>query len=310
MHGAVAARALRLCARRRARDRRRVGRFLAVLALVVGAGWPATLVTDDDGASLGIAILAGALWILAALRARRRRAPRFPPRSRACARRRGRGRRRDQRRGRESARCSTGSAGISTTRPRTRSASTTSGTRTTAGSTSRTSRPSCCASARRSGRCTGARRSSRASTAARWFEDLDREARASRRPLPADPLVPGVPRRSGCGRRWRSSALRDEHLVGAASPVQLRLDDHTASASIAAAACCGRRSGSMRPRAGQATRSGARRPSRPPKQLAAARARLPAGAGPRPPGRAGRRDEAVRRPGARRAARAVSSRTR
>ena len=43
--------------------------FLAVLALVAGAGWPATLVIDDNELILGIAILAGALWILAALRA-------------------------------------------------------------------------------------------------------------------------------------------------------------------------------------------------------------------------------------------------
>jgi transglutaminase-like putative cysteine protease len=43
--------------------------FLAVLTLVAGAGWPATLVTDDRELTLGVAILAGALWILAALRA-------------------------------------------------------------------------------------------------------------------------------------------------------------------------------------------------------------------------------------------------
>jgi transglutaminase-like putative cysteine protease len=42
--------------------------FLAVLALVAGAGWPATLVTDAHELTLGIALLAGALWILAALR--------------------------------------------------------------------------------------------------------------------------------------------------------------------------------------------------------------------------------------------------
>ena len=44
--------------------------FLAVLALVVGAGWPATLVTDGQELVLGTAILAAALWTLAALSAR------------------------------------------------------------------------------------------------------------------------------------------------------------------------------------------------------------------------------------------------
>ena len=48
--------------------------FPTVLALVAGAGWPATLVTDDHGPALGIAILAGALWILGALRAQAPRA--------------------------------------------------------------------------------------------------------------------------------------------------------------------------------------------------------------------------------------------
>ena len=46
----------------------------AVVALAVGAGWPATLVTDANGTRIGIAILIGALWILVALRAQAPRA--------------------------------------------------------------------------------------------------------------------------------------------------------------------------------------------------------------------------------------------
>jgi transglutaminase-like putative cysteine protease len=42
--------------------------FLAVLAIVVGAGWPATLVEGSGELALGTAILAAALWLLTGLR--------------------------------------------------------------------------------------------------------------------------------------------------------------------------------------------------------------------------------------------------
>ncbi len=48
--------------------------FLAVLAVVAGAGWPATLIADGRELLLGTAILAAALWILAGLRVRAPRA--------------------------------------------------------------------------------------------------------------------------------------------------------------------------------------------------------------------------------------------
>src|SRR5439155_17757319 len=48
--------------------------FAAVLAVLVGAGWPATLLTSGRDLELGAAILLAALWILAALRARSPRA--------------------------------------------------------------------------------------------------------------------------------------------------------------------------------------------------------------------------------------------
>jgi transglutaminase-like putative cysteine protease len=43
--------------------------FLAVLALVAGAGWPATLIADDAEIAIGVGILGVSLWILAAMRA-------------------------------------------------------------------------------------------------------------------------------------------------------------------------------------------------------------------------------------------------
>jgi hypothetical protein len=48
--------------------------FPAVLALVAGAGWPATLLADGGELVFGTAILAGALWVLAGLRVRAPRA--------------------------------------------------------------------------------------------------------------------------------------------------------------------------------------------------------------------------------------------
>jgi hypothetical protein len=48
--------------------------FLAVLAVVAGAGWPATLIADSRELLLGTAILGAALWVLAGLRVRAPRA--------------------------------------------------------------------------------------------------------------------------------------------------------------------------------------------------------------------------------------------
>jgi transglutaminase-like putative cysteine protease len=59
----------------------------------------------------------------------------------------------------------------------------------------------------------------------RWFQDLDPEARGVEGVLPRDPLAPRRPRSSWLRQEVEVAALRDEHLVAATSPVQLRLSD-------------------------------------------------------------------------------------
>ena len=142
-------------------------RLLAVLAVVAGAGWPATLVPGRESVALGAVILAAALWVLAGLRGRRARSPRSSPGPLLVARRGG-----------ASTSAAVAKDGVlawerwdPSGRRRGRSPSTTSGTRTTAASSSRRSRRSCCASPGRSAGSTGARRRSTSSTADRWLEN-------------------------------------------------------------------------------------------------------------------------------------------
>ena len=244
--------------------------FLAVLALVVGAGWPATLVTDDYGAILGVGILAGVLWILVALRAE---APRAAlPAAIAGA-------------------LVVAAAGAAATSGAVAKRSLLDWERwdfydapshpvgvdyvwdSNYGGIHFPDKKTVVLRIRAPERSLYWRATIlEGYDGARWFQDLDREARDVQGPLPADPLVPGVPRSKWVRQQVEVVALRDEHLVGAASPVQLRLNDRT-DVELMRGGVLRRRSGSMRPGQGYTIWSAAPEPTA--RQLAAARAQYP-----------------------------------
>ena len=78
MHELVLSGDLRLRARRRRCSRQRAKPVGAALVLLLGAGWPATLLGPSRGIAMGAAILGGALVLLAGLRSRRLPALAFP----------------------------------------------------------------------------------------------------------------------------------------------------------------------------------------------------------------------------------------
>jgi len=244
--------------------------FLAVLALVVGAGWPATLVTDDYGAILGVGILAGVLWILVALRAE---APRAAlPAAIAGA-------------------LVVAAAGAAATSGAVAKRSLLDWERwdfydapshpvgvdyvwdSNYGGIHFPDKKTVVLRIRAPERSLYWRATIlEGFDGARWFQDLDREARNVQGQLPPDPLVPGVPRTKWVRQQVEVVALRDEHLVGAASPVQLRLNDH-ADVELMRGGVLRRRSGSMLPGQGYTIWSAAPEPTA--RQLAAAPARYP-----------------------------------
>ena len=219
VHGARAAadarrrrpRDLRLLPRARARVAARRP-LPAVLAVIAGAGWPATLYPVDSVAL-------------------RRRDPRRPrsgcspacgraarpgARRRGGARPRGRAAPRPRPRSRRTA-CSPGSAGTRTGRRGSGLGQLRLGRATTAGSSSRRRRRPSCASAARSAGSTGARRRSTSSTPTAGSRTRRRSRPASRPGrLPNDPLLPT---RSLNPRTWvkqevEVGALRDAHIIG------------------------------------------------------------------------------------------------
>jgi transglutaminase-like putative cysteine protease len=198
--------------------------FLAVLAVVAGAGWPATLVAGGQEIALGVGILAAALWILAALRAQ-------APRTALPA-------------------LVAGAAVVAVA--------------AAAASTDAVAKNALLgweqwdlydAPARPVGvayvwdasydgidfpdkktvvlRIRAPRRALywRATTldafdGDRWFENLYAvQGRFGGGELPSDPLVPRRPRKEWVRQQVQVVGLRDDHLVGAASPVQLRADE-------------------------------------------------------------------------------------
>jgi transglutaminase-like putative cysteine protease len=244
--------------------------FLAVLAVVVGAGWPATLVTDDYGLLLGVGILAAVLWILVTLRAE---APRAAlPAAIAGA-------------------LVVAAAGAAATSGAVVKRSLLDWERWDFyDAPSRPVGVDYVWDSNYDGirfpdkktvvlRIRAPERSLywRATLlegfdGSRWFQDLDREAGNVNGPLARDPLVPPVPRTTWVRQQVEVVALRDEHLVGAASPVQLRLNDH-ADVELMRGGVLRKRSGSMLASQGYTIWSAAPEPTA--RQLAAAPATYP-----------------------------------
>jgi protein-glutamine gamma-glutamyltransferase len=244
--------------------------FLGVAALVVGAGWPATLVTDDYGAILGVGILAGVLWILATLKAE---APRAAlPAAIAGA-------------------LVVAAAGAATTSGAVAKRSLLDWERWDFyDAPSRPVGVDYVWDANYDGirfpdkrtivlRIHAPERSLywRATIlegfdGSRWFQDLDREASQVEGVLPTDTLVPAVPRTKWVRQQVEIVGLRDEHLVGAASPVQLRLNDH-ADVELMRGGVLRKHSGTLQQGGGYTVWSAAPEPTA--RQLAAAPARYP-----------------------------------
>ena len=244
--------------------------FLAVLALVVGAGWPATLVTDDHGALVGVGILAGVLWILATLRA-------------------------------EAPRAALPAAVAGAVVVAAAAAAATSGAVAKHSlldwerwdfydAPSRPVGVDYVWDANYAGirfpdkktvvlRIHAPERSLywRATIlegfdGSRWYQALRSQARQVQGLLPTDSLVPPTPRGKWVRQQVEVVALRDDHLVGAASPVQLRLNDD-AEVDLMHGGVLRRRFGTLRPGQGYTIWSAAPEPTA--RQLAAAPARYP-----------------------------------
>ena len=190
----------------------------AVLTVIAGAGWPATLYPVES-VFYGALILAAALWVLAGLRTAR---PGARARRGGGARARRR-RRLDLGRAREGRRARLGALGPEPRRPGGfRSA--TSGTRTTAGSSSRRRRRPCCASSGRQRGLYWRATTLDQFTADRWLEDpTPLSTGLARGRLPSDPLLPArsLNRRTWVKQQVEVVALRDAHIVAATQPVAL-----------------------------------------------------------------------------------------
>ena len=199
--------------------------LLASLVLVAGAGWPSTIFPGHDDLGRGVLLLLAALALVARLGPTTRRgAPQVlvgdgarghcarSPRAGTAWRKRS---------------SSTGRTGTSRRRPGPRSASSTSGRRTTAASTSRRSGRACSPSRpTTSAPSTGGRRRSTRSTDNAWREELlpteaFRSSGRYRDLLTDDPLLP---KRARDATKWIQAtvhidALRDRHLISPSGPV-------------------------------------------------------------------------------------------